>query len=540
MNIQSETTTPGPEANALKHGFCATKIVDPAVRARANALRDELVKIHDPWSPEETDAVEDLAQALARLERLETAMDAKVADEKARAAELYDKRALEALTADLTRFQENPTLHAATLGLTWLGASHLEKLWSRVLVELNADANAADCEIATPFLSFQVACEAASALGGFWQVDRTGGEAAWVMARFVRIAPDPEESLEVWIRHSKAPDGPRATLAMAKKLLAKAPLDPARAVAEIVEKASAEKDRWSMQANMLRTNYETARARVADQAIGTGSGDPALEKDFRLLSRYLTGARNRADRLKRRLDGLKKDRKSFAWRAQQAAEREARRLKKESESARKRYEAEVARMDHEPTGYAPVYPVYETNGCSSRMQGASDYAINGGPRIQAAPATPANAAFDTAQHESNQDDTIELRNGFHAGADMAEEVSEIESLDDFEPAEERPDARDEASRAKLAAVSRTDGTFRDRIKLIRYRDWSDSRDVMADEADILRQMMALPESFERTFTIQALFGSAKIFRRCWQAYKTWADPRLVAAAEAAYQASVKS
>jgi len=128
MNTHSESFEAGPEANALKHGFCATKIVDSAVRARANAFRDELNKTHDPWSPEESEAVDELAQTLARLERLETAMDAKVADEKARSAELYDKRALDAFQADLARFHENPTLHAATLGLTWLGASHFEKL----------------------------------------------------------------------------------------------------------------------------------------------------------------------------------------------------------------------------------------------------------------------------------------------------------------------------------------------------------------------------------------------------------------------------
>jgi hypothetical protein len=174
------------------------------------------------------------------------------------------------------------------------------------------------------------------------------------------------------------------------------------------------------------------------------------------------------------------------------------------------------------------------------MKDSSDYAINGGPRIQAAPATPSDAAVDPAQYSSTQDVTIDLRNGNHAGADMLEDNAEIDSLDDFEPAEERPDTQAEASRAKLAAVLRDDGTFRDRIKLIRYRDWSDSRDVMADEADILRQLMALPESFERTFTIQALFGSVQIFRRSWRAYKTWADPQLVAAAEQAYQASVKT
>jgi|GEM_PF-7113639 len=360
------------------------------------------------------------------------------------------------------------------------------------------------------------------------------------MARFVRIAPDPDEALGVWIQNSNAPDGPKATLARARRLLAQAPLDPARAVAEIAERASAEMSRWAKQANMLRSNYETARARAADLAVGTGAGDPALEKDFRLLSRYLTGTRNRADRLRRRLDGLKKDRKSFARRAQQAAEREARRLKKESEAARNRYEAEVASMDHEPALYASAYPVSEAYRSTSRMQDVFAGAINGDVRIQAAPATFETASGEPAQHVPLQDDTTELRNGFHAGSGMAEGIADIESHDDFEPADAKPDPVAEASRAKLAAVAREDGTFRDRIRMIRYRDWSDSRDVMSDEADILRQLMALPESVERTFTIQALFGSAKAFRRSWRAYKTWADPQLIAAAEQAYRASVKA
>ncbi len=172
------------------------------------------------------------------------------------------------------------------------------------------------------------------------------------------------------------------------------------------------------------------------------------------------------------------------------------------------------------------------------MQDYFGCAINGDLRIQATPATPSNASGETTQLTSHQDDTIELRNGFHAGSGATDGLG-TDALDDFDLADERPDARAEASRAKLAGVSREAATFRDRMKMIRYRDWSDARDVMADEADILRQLMALPESFERTFTIQALFGSAKTFRRCWRAYKTWADPSLVAAAEQAYQASVK-
>jgi hypothetical protein len=55
----------------------------------------------------------------------------------------------------------------------------------------------------------------------------------------------------------------------------------------------------------------------------------------------------------------------------------------------------------------------------------------------------------------------------------------------------------------------------------------------------LRQLMAMPESFERDFTLQALFGSADAFRRSWSRYAMWADAKLVADAEATHRASSK-
>ena len=63
---------------------------------------------------------------------------------------------------------------------------------------------------------------------------RIAGKGEAMLTAWVRIAPDPEESLEVWIRNSKSLDGPKATLARAKKLLAQAPLDPARVVGQRV------------------------------------------------------------------------------------------------------------------------------------------------------------------------------------------------------------------------------------------------------------------------------------------------------------------
>ena len=283
-NEPAESAIPGPEANALKHGFCAAKIVDPELKARIDEMHRQLVETHEPWSPEEVEAVAELAQALARLERLEIAMDTKVMNEKARSGELYDNNARAAFDAGLARCRDNPALHAPSLGQSWHGANWLRNIWQSVENEMAVDAidsnpaNANLNEFVAPFLPFQLACDAALALGGWWQVDRAEGAAAWLMARYVRITPEPETALALWVERSKAPDGPKFSLARARRLLAKAPADPARAAAELAAKAASEKRRWAMQANALRTNYETARHLARTMAVGTGMGDPVLEK----------------------------------------------------------------------------------------------------------------------------------------------------------------------------------------------------------------------------------------------------------------------
>ncbi len=542
MNPHSETTETndaadknqpnyGPEANALKHGYCATIIVDPELKSRADVILEHLRANHEPWSPEEHEAVEALAQVQARLERLETAMDAKVADEKARSAELYERRSLDTFHTDLARFRKNPALHGPILGRTWHGADWLEKLWNHVEIELKPDANPSDSESHFDCLPFQVACDAAAALGGNWQVDQADGEAAWLMARYVRITPEPEESLGVWIKNSNSLDGPKTTLARARKLLSKAPIDPAKARAELAAKAATEKHRWALQARQLRSNYETALARAAESAVGTGSGDPGLEKEFRLLSRYLTATRNLADRLKRRLDNLKKDRKRDAWRAQQKAEREALRLKKESEAIRRRVDEELSRSGTYATGTsASGCPAYGGYPAKSRKPEFRTYSVESVD-------TPAFSKPDSkpAQDFVIASDKRNLRNGIAASeSDLDDELEGLSSLFDDELA----DPAFETSRQELLAIPRVEGTFKDRFKWIRYRNWADPAEVMADEARILRQMMAMPDSIERSFSVRAMFGSPDVFLRCWSRYAAWAETKLVTEAEASFRKSV--
>ena len=531
----------GPQANALKHGYCATKIVDPELRARAEEILEQLRQIHDPWSLEENEAIDELAQTLARLERLETAMDARIADEKARSAELYDQKAQAAFEADLARFRENPAFHAQNLGRSYLGANWLEQLWTRVENELKPDANPSDAEIATPFLTFQVAADAAAALGGFWQVDQADDASAWLMARQVRVAPETDEALTVWIDRSRSADGPKTTLARARRLLARVPADPARAVAELAEKAAAEKCRWAMQANTLRPVYETARVRAAESAVGTGSGDPALEKEFRLLARYLTSARNRSDRLRRRIDILKKDRKTFAWRAQQKAERDAQRLKKESEKALRRYEDEIAGQHREAKKRSqaePRNPANANRSTESRMPNYAESFVEppaANPAVASVAAAPGRSTEVTEyQHDKS---TLPNGSGLAARADFAD-LAPADGDETDEPLDAEEAAKEAEGRAKLAAWASGGGSLKERLRLIRYRNWSSPSEVMEDEEEILRKLYVLPDSFERSFTVQALFGSMKAFRRCCRAYVRWADPKVIDEARAKYGAGV--
>ncbi|MBI1322141.1 hypothetical protein GC170_03000 [bacterium] len=508
---------PNPAANALKHGFCASKILSPETLARADAIRDELAKIHEPWSAEEDDAIAQLALARAQQFDLELAMHRKATDEKARAAELYERTAQDRFHADLARFRENPALFGSLPGMTWHGADWLEKLWRQIAGELAPDpAGNSAC------LPFALACEAAAALGSPWQVDLADAEAGWFMARWIRIAPDPDAALELWVDRSKALDGLKFARSRAKKFLDQAPADPGEAATELAARTNREYERWSLQARALRTNYETARDTAAEAAVGTGSGDARLEKEFRLLSRYLTSARNRADRLQRRLDGLKKDRKALAYRAQRDAEREARKLKKASEKAMRQFECESARIERERAAFyaSPESPEYENDELDSRAGEFAACAYDPGMKSMNT-SSEGTGIYDppgpgvAMQDFEKSHDTCELRNDIPAddGAD--------DSAADNGNRTAKPAAEEE--RGGAAWLERTT-PLKDRVRMMRYRDWSDPREVFDDEADLLKQIVALPESFEREFTIQAFFGSAKVMRRCWKAYCSWAMP----------------
>jgi hypothetical protein len=513
-----------PAANAVKHGFCSKKILTPETYARAEVIREELTRIHEPWSDEETDAIATLAIARAQQFELELAMRAKIDIERAKCAEIHERNAERRLEIDLANFRDKPEIYGSVLSMTWHGADWLRKLWQRI-----AELVAPDSSGERGCLPFHLACDAATAIGGPWQVDRAGSEAAWMMARFVRISPEPEATIELWANQSNAPDGRKFSLMHARWFVGKAPADPAVAAAELHSRATGELSRITQLANRLRSNYETELTNAAEAAVGTGSGDPVMEKEFRLLTRYLTAARNRADRIEKRLDTLKRDRKRLAYRLQRDTEQEARRLKRESEKALSRYENESRTQSHHHDSkfVTQSYPSYADKSEFSRKEELVDYAILGGSSQAASlrPAGDIGNSADQSQVDSAQQNHVELRNGItNTRQTRAQEPEPVEAGEKSITAlviESRSD--ESALNASLDDWAEGTGSLQRRMRMMQYRNWGNPEEIPEDEAQVLRQIMAMPDSAERQFVVRTIFGTERAMRRSWAAFSKWAD-----------------
>lgn len=520
-----EPAAPNPAANALKHGFCASKILSAETLERSDSIREVLLKAHEPWSREEAEAVDQLAVVRAQQFELERALHLKITEEKARATELFERAALDTFAADLAKARENPAVYAPLIGLTWHGADWLLKHWRQV-----ADDLAADLAGSLTGIAFQTACESCLALGGAWQVDRADSASAWFMARYVRISPEPETAIGLWVDRSKAPDGRTFALARACRMVDKATADPAIAAAELAAKAKAEYDRWSLQANTLRANYETALAQSAEAAVGTGSGDAKLEKEFRLLNRYLTSARNRGDRLERRLDQLKKDRKRLAYRLQRDAEREARRLKAASAKAMNSFERESqTESPFPPAAYSisPEYPANAWQQWQSQTWDNREDAINRDKlevqsmAVEVSPDPVIANSQESPQVLNIKKDDAFFRNGFRAAFGLPPEPAANSVPIEI--------GRRSASASETVSESGFDwldpsAPLEKRLRMMRYRDWSNPGAIPDDEAEILRRLAAMPDTPDRDLAAQKAFGSVKTMRRCLRAFQKWAMP----------------
>jgi len=287
-----------PAANALRHGMTATRFVPPEQDARRLAIRSQLVAVYRPASLEEIHCVDELAFAEAQLYDVEAAAWRRFEWEKAHARERFDRRMHDQLEKDLTAWRANPYHWLDILARTWQGACHIARVWAEIADTL------ANSESACPLERIFDAI--ASQKSGV-DVDNVCFEGSWIIQRHLAITPDPQAEIERWFertldKHQKPRQDQRTR---ARWFLNHAP-EPATARRELLAKATAERDRWTMQANDLRSHYETDRELAADRAVGFVPSDEMSTRESRLALRYLTTARNRVDKFQRRLDALLK------------------------------------------------------------------------------------------------------------------------------------------------------------------------------------------------------------------------------------------
>ncbi len=287
-----------PAANALRHGMTATRFVPPEQNARRLAIRSRLIAIYRPESREEIHCVDELALAEAQLYDIEAAAWKRFDWERAHARERFDRRMRDQLDKDLAAWHANPFLWRDILAMTWLGASHLARVWAEIADTL------ANSESACPL---ERIFDAVASQESPFDVDNICFQGIWIIQRHLATTPDPQAEIERWFEltcdknHKPRPD----QRSRARWFLDHAP-DPATARRELLAKAMSECDRWTLQANDLRSRYETDREHAADRAVGFVPSDEKSTRESRLTLRYLIAARNRVEKLERRLEALKK------------------------------------------------------------------------------------------------------------------------------------------------------------------------------------------------------------------------------------------
>lgn len=287
-----------PAANALRHGMTARRFVAPDQADRMWAIQAHLCAIYEPVSNEEVHCVEELALAQAQLYDVEVAAWERLEWEKSHARERYDRRMRDQFDKDLAACRKNPFIWLDILAMTWLGASHMARVWAEIADHL--ERSPASCPLD------RIRAAVASQKSEF-DVDRICFDGRWILQRHLAIAPDPQAELEAWLKIGcTGADEPRADQrAYARRILEMAP-DPVTAQRELLEKAIAERDRWALKANDLRSRYETDRDLAADRAVFYVPADEKATRESRLALRYLTAARNRVDKLERRIEALRK------------------------------------------------------------------------------------------------------------------------------------------------------------------------------------------------------------------------------------------
>jgi hypothetical protein len=297
----SESAPPAsaPFAESLPFADFAQFFVAPETAPFVAAIRKHLRLAYSPQSLAEEEILCELAIAQAELHKLESAHRIRLNEERARAAELFDRRTADRYRSDRKAWEKDPAAMLEILGGTRAGAAYLAREWAAIAETLAPDG---------PGPTFAHARFAVLATGSHWHAARIQGAAARVMAHCIAASDDPERMVQRWITQSAGDD--RDDDRRRAAWHASVAIDRAEARAELAATAEDQHRRWSEIEAKLRPGDDARRARAEETSAGTGLGDKTLATEFRLLARAVKDVRKRIESLHKRLDSQRKQRSS--------------------------------------------------------------------------------------------------------------------------------------------------------------------------------------------------------------------------------------
>jgi hypothetical protein len=455
------------------------RMVSNEVARRAETIQRELEATFDPSTPVQTAAVAELALARTRQYDLEAAYDALIAEARAHAADAADRCARDRFAKDRVSWLSDPALNLPILAATLKGTECLAQIWEDFATSLAPGS---------PGPTDDQKRLAAAALGSPWQVDKVRGEGVWLWSRLIRIAKEPGFEASHWAKQSNSPD---STPERARWIGSLAP-DPATARTELAERARAEHARWSQVAEFCRQRESQATDMPSGLPVVPIVVDAGLEKRIRQTARELSAARNRADRLERRLDSLMKPRRNSR---QKASGRELPDLTTPQAPI-------PAALNLDETSGIPEYGSGLADSCIQEEFASAKMSTPGDIHTEAAPAetslmAPVNMAEALSQDESAGGAT------FDGAGDCESRSREPVEDDDSE------------------AMARTLASLKTRLKQFRYLNWRDPKAISPEDVEILAKIRKLPRSANRDELIRQVFGSEKSLKRAWRSYLSW-------------------
>lgn len=304
LEIETSMTdrpTRSARPNALRHGLTARRYVSDELAQRVQEFRQELVEVHQPDSTDESQLVERLAIAQARVEEAEAAWDDRLRWQRTHALELFDRGESQRFETDLKAWRASPQGMLSVFGQTWHSAIFLRDLWNCIVESFEFDIS----------ITFGQVRDMILALGSDWRVDQVDVARGRIMSAFLALEPEPEATIERWVddsRHGRDDLAPfDDDLDRAHNFLVAAPT-PEKARELLKTLAEEQLEQVAILAQTAQEIYVRERGRCAEISPGHPLGDATDVRNTLRIRRYLTTAENRADKLERRLLALRKSR----------------------------------------------------------------------------------------------------------------------------------------------------------------------------------------------------------------------------------------